>query len=190
MSGLTSSAARVRPMAKIDFGSMNRALDALRGPVRESLARRMLAAATKKVELEAKVRAKQNPRPRGVFNDRGSSASSMAPGTLSDAIYGAFDKKKSTETFFQYNVSWNASKAWWGKLKEFGWLQTDVIVYFEDSGQFSTLKGRRLAQPIRHPAQPFLAPAFDSTSPLLLGIMTNVGKRELPKLLREHTHAS
>jgi hypothetical protein len=177
-------------MAKIDFGSMNKGLDALAGPVRVSLARRILVAAGQQVRDEAKVRALQNPRPRGVFNEKGSSRSSESPGTLSESIYLAFDKKNSTETFFQYNVSWSDTKAWWGRLKEFGWLQTDVIVLNQTTGKFSTIKGRRLKQPIRHPAQPFLSPAFDATYPLLFGTMTQTARIELPRLLAEHANAS
>lgn len=175
-------------MVKVDLSSVDAGLAALAGPIRASLARRMLVAAGQDVRDEAKLRALQNPKPRGVFNE--SSRGSQDPGTLSRAVYLAYDKKKSTETFFQYNVSWNDTTAWWGKLKEFGWLQTNVIAYNNYRGTFYTVKGKKLKTPIRHPADPFLAPAYDTTLPTLFATMTKTGQRELPLLLAEYTNVS
>jgi hypothetical protein len=175
-------------MAKFDFGSMDKGLRNLAGPIRVSLARRMLVAAGQKVRDEAKVNARKDPKPRGVFNE--TSRGSAVPGTLANSIYLAFDKKNSTQTFFQYNVSWNDKSAWWGRLKEFGWVQTHVIVVNKKSGKWSTIKSRRLAKPRKHPAVPFLRPAFDTTRPELFPTMLASARKELPVLIAEHTNVS
>jgi hypothetical protein len=169
-------------MSRIDAG-----LTALAGPVRESLARRMLVAGGQEMRDEAK---RWVPTSVGPYNPK--SRGSQDAGTLRDAIYLAYDRRNSTELAFTYNISWNNTQAWWGKLVEFGYTQRYVTIYNKKLGVFQSLaKGRHgngvlRDTPKRIPGKPFIRPAYEITITKTLSIMAATGRVELPILLREH----
>lgn len=173
-----------------DFSSILKSLDALSGPVRESLARRMLVAGGREMRDEAK---RWVPTSVGPYNPN--SRGSQDAGTLRDAIYLAFDKRNSTDVTFTYNISWNSFEAWWGKLVEFGYTQRYVTIYNKKLGAFQSLakgrfgkggKGVLLAEPKRIEGKPFIRPAYEVSITRTLSIMAATGQVELPILLREH----
>ena len=172
---------------KFDMSGVEVGMTALAGPIKESLARRMLVAAGQEVRDEAK---RWVPTSVGPYNP--SSRGSQDAGTLRDAIYLAFDKRDSTDVSFTYNVSWNNSIAWWGKLVEFGYTQKFVVIYNKKLGAFQTLaKGKnngvlRPGGPKRIPGKPFMRPAYEIVIPKALSIMAATGRIELPILLKEH----
>lgn len=170
-----------RISARMDFGDMNASLERLAGAGRVSLARRMGVAGGTILRDEAKVNALQS-HARTSWTPNPNSRGSETPGTLADAIYLAFDKKGSSDTLHRYAVSWNAKKAWWGKLREFGYFQR-FRVYKDAQGVYHTTK-EKLPQPKRRPADPFLAPAFDAHLAAVKSAMIAAGKIELPKILR------
>lgn len=152
---------------------------------RESLGRRMAVAGGAIVRDEAKQRALQShARTAWVPNPR--SRGSESPGELADAIYLAFNRKETTDTRFVYSVSWNNQRAWWGKLREFGYFQRHAV-YKDQFGVYHTDKKRPLAQPKRRPARPFLAPAFDSTVNQVRDAMLVTAREEFPKLMAERS---
>lgn len=166
-------------MAKttLDLKGWQEGLEKLNGPMRESLARRMGVAGGEVLRDEAKLRAPISDPP---YNP--TSRGSSQPGTLRDAIYLAFDKKNSTATQFSYSISWNNAKAFWGRFIEFGWWQKYTIGRKPD-GTFYTDKSRPLKERIRHPAKPFLRPAFDAKIEVAKAAMIAKGREELPKIL-------
>lgn len=166
--------------AKIDLRSAVSGLDQLNGALRESLARRMAVSGGQILRDEAKARVPNTFT--GAHND--SSRGSQAPGTLRDAIYLAYNDRRSTQTMFTYSVSWNDKKAWWGKLIEFGhYLRYAYVI--DANGVYHTLKDRPLANPRWIEATPFLAPAYDASLQAVRAAMIERGKTELPILLRE-----
>jgi len=54
------------------------------------------------------------------FNIEGRKYGPFAPGTLRDSIYQAFSKDNSFKDVSTYHVSWNADKAPYGGMVEFG----------------------------------------------------------------------
>lgn len=165
--------------ASIDMSGAMAGLEALRGPGRESLMRKMLVEAG--VVLRDK--AKQNvaiSEPPYNPNSRGS----QQPGTLQRSIYLAFDKESSNATVFKYNISWNNKKAWWGKLIEFGYIRTHHVGV-DAQGNFYTDMSRPLDQPKPVSAKPFLRPALDGYGSIALNAGMQRGVAEFPKLLQE-----
>jgi hypothetical protein len=172
----------------LDTSGWDAAFAALEGPVRESLARTMGLTGAKELQEEAKINARQSyAETTWVYNEGGSSQSSPDPGTLADAIYAARNNKASTDHVFVYSVSWNNTKAWWGRLREFGYLMR-YAVYKDDKGMWHTIKDHPLATPKPMPAHPFLAPAFDAKIGVLASVMIDKGRSALPRILAEHTN--
>lgn len=166
--------------ADFDVSGWIEGLDKLAGPIRTSLARRMAVEGGVALRDEAKRWVQPSVGPYNP-NSRGS----QEAGQLRDAIYLAYDSEGSTDTVFTYHISWNAKKAWWGKLVEFGYFQRYVVYYNDKMGYFSTIKERRLDDPQWVPGKPFLRPAYDITRPKLVTIMVARGQKELPILLGE-----
>ena len=162
--------------ASLDTSGWSDAFAVLNGPLKESLARRMCVEGGVLMRDEAK---SQVARSQGPYTE--SSRGSHESGTLENSIYLVFDQAASSDTLFTYSVSWNAKQAWWGKLVEFGWIQTHKV-YMGKDGTWYTTK-TELAAPKHHAAHPFLRPAYDISFPQLAAVMTARGKRELPILL-------
>lgn len=160
--------------ATLDLSEWDRALDALDGPVKESLARRMAVEGGVLLRDAAKSNAAMAANEEGV----------PTRGVLSNAILLAFDKRNSTQTMFTYNVSWNSKKAPHGHLIEFGHWQTHVV-YKAPNGQWYTAKDKPLDNPKWIPARPFLGPTMDSYGNVAIRVMILRGQRELPILLGE-----
>lgn len=166
----------------VDLTSAIAGLDKLDGTMRESLARRMAVTGGRIIRDEAQLRALQshaktawipNPKSRG----------SESAGELADAIYVAFNEKLSTKTRFVYSVSWNNLKAWWGRLREFGYWQR-YRIWKDETGVYHTDKKHPLPEPRWHPADPFLAPAHDAKIQEAGQAMIARGAVEFPKLMR------
>lgn len=163
--------------ATFDSSEITKFFETLEGPARESLARRMGAAGGRVLRDEAKQRAPISDPPYNP-NSRGS----HQPGTLRDSIYLAFNTTNSSQTVFQYDVTW-PKVAYWGKFIEFGWIQKFYVGRNAD-GSFYTDKTRELKVPIRHPAKPFLRPAYDAAQGRAKAAIIETGKRELPRVLK------
>lgn len=171
--------------ANVDFGEWTTLFDRLQGAARESLARRMLVSGGKVLEAEAKMLARRptthvyNPASRG----------SQEAGQLADAIYLAFRDGESTQTTFKYSVSWNNQKAWWGKLREFGYY-VRYPYYIDKHGMYHTYhaeggkgKGTPLPKPHWVAPTPFLGPALN-VLPQVKIAMIERGREEVQKLLK------
>lgn len=165
--------------ADFDVSGWIDGLDKLAGPIRTSLGRRMAVEGGVALRDEAK---RWVPTSVGPYNPN--SRGSQEAGQLRDAIYLAFDSS-STEDVFTYTISWNAKKAWWGKLVEFGYHQRYLVLFDKERGYYTTVKEVPLDEPIQIEAKPFLRPAFDIMRPKLTKIMVTRGQRELPILLGE-----
>ena len=164
--------------AKVDLSDVLLRLDRL-GDKGVSLASRMAVSGGREIRDEAKLQVTESDPPYNPI-----SRGSQQPGTLRDAIYLAKNDDLTTASMIVYSISWNAKKAWWGKLKEFGWTQTHKIAYVEGADYFITTD-ELLAEPIRHPAQPFLASAYEISISRAYSAMIERGRKELPNLLRE-----
>lgn len=160
----------------LDAKEWDKAFSALGGPVRESLARRMLVSGGVVLRDAAASNARMAANKEGV----------ETRGKLANAIYLYYDKEDVTEHSFIYNISWNKRKAPHGHLIEFGHWMTHQV-YKGTNGEWYTLKDRPLDAPRWVAARPFLRPTFDSYSSVAIRVMIQRGREELPKLLREHT---
>lgn len=160
---------------KFDTSEWDSLFARLETTVKESLARRMLVAGGVVMRDEAK---------RWV---------PIEVGRLLNSIYLAFDRRNSSGTYFQYNISWNAKEAPHGHLIEFGhWMPWQVV--YLGNGVFKTLaqgKGGN-AKGVPHPAggkgkwipgKPFLRPAYDVSLPRAKNAMIETGRREVQILL-------
>ena len=165
---------------KHDFSSAIAGLDKLNGAFKQSLARRMGVEGGVALRDEAK---RWVPRSVGPYNPN--SRGTQEAYTLRNAIYLAFDKAGSSEDVIRYRVSWNAQKAWWGKLVEFEHYQRYQVYYNAKMGYYTTNKEVPLAAPRRIGPKPFLRPAYDIVEPKLLGIMVARGKEEFALLISE-----
>lgn len=160
------------------------ALDRLKGPARESLARRSAVAGGRVLRDEAKLLARTTTE--HVYNPE--SRGSHEAQTLADAIYLAYRDADSTATMFKYSVTWNAQQAWWGKLREFGYF-IRYPYYKDGNGMYHTYHGKssatphKLSEPHYVPAEPFLAPAMGAL-PRVKAAMIESLRTEFPKLLR------
>lgn len=163
--------------ARVDFTAVQAGFDLLNTEMKESLARRMGAAGARVLRDEAKARA---PVSDGEYNP--ASRGSQQPGTLRNSIYMAYNERLSSSTTHTYSVSWNAKKAWWGKLVEFGYYRR--FAWGKDAaGNWTTFKSMPLANPVRVPAKPFLGSAFDSHMLIARDAMIAAGKVALAELL-------
>ncbi len=163
--------------AKFDISNAISGLDKLKGPLKESLARRMGAGGGRVIRDEARTRAPvyTGPEPRN--------GGSWGRGVLQRATYVAYNKRASGPTQSVYSISWNSKEAFWGKFVEFGWTQKYRIFYDAAGDYFWTDTTQPLETPKRHPARPFLRPAFDATYRLAIERAIEVGRIEFPKLL-------
>jgi hypothetical protein len=160
----------------LDASAWTKAFDALGGPVRESLSRRMLVSGGVLIRDAAASMARQSANKEGV----------EARGLLASAMYLAYDTDAITSHSFTYKVSWNSRIAPHGHLIEFGHWLTHVV-YKASNGEWYTVKDKPLREPIWVAARPFLRPTFDSYGGTAIRVMIQRGQEELPQLLREHT---
>lgn len=166
--------------ADFDVSGWDVAFDQLAGPIRTSLARRMGVEGGVALRDEAKRWVQPSVGPYNP-NSRGS----QEAGQLREAIYLAFDEGNSSDVVFTYTISWNAKKAWWGKLVEFGYHQRYLVLFDKEKGYYSTVKEVPLSEPNFIPGKPFLRSSFTVMQPRLQSIMITRGQRELPILLGE-----
>lgn len=164
--------------SKVDFSGAVAGLQILRGPARESFARRVAVSGGRMVRNEAKLLAPKGEAEAQYTQPYGGSKN---PGLLADSIYVAYDEKGSSSTNFIYSVSWNHKRAPHGHLIEFGHWQPYRVVFDKSKGQWITLKDK--PRPKKIAARPFLGPAFDAVKPSLFTVMLHVAQREFPKLL-------
>lgn len=150
--------------AKADLSVVFDGLDKLGSSIKYSLARSMAVAGGQVVRDEAKTLAP------------------VESGRLKSAIYLAYRNEESTDTRIVYSISWNAEKAWYGKLIEFGHWQTHATYIGKDGNWHS---GKPLAVPKWKPARPFLRPALDATRSTMVQAMIQRGRERLPELLRD-----
>lgn len=161
------------------------AFAALKGPMKESLARRMCVSGGKVLEAEAKRNAARVP----VWKYNPTSFGSQKKGTLVRAIYLARNEKLTNTYQFTYSVSWNRKIAPYGKFVEFGYKQ--IYVVFKDrTGEYHTNKKILLKTPHKIPATSFLGKAFDSHVHIARDAMLERGREEFPKLLKEQSAAA
>lgn len=166
----------------IDLRPALAGLDALAGPIKTSMARRMGVAGGSLFRDEAKRRVPVGENGPYNINSRGS----QSPGQLRDAIYLAFDKENSTDTLVRYNVSWNNTKAWYGKLVEFGYHVRYRVRFSLTNMVFYTDKTSPLSTPLWVPGKAFLGSTYTAKLPTVGNVMVATGKAELPKLIAEH----
>lgn len=162
--------------ARLDTTQTDKAFAGLAGPVKESLARRMLVSGGVLLRDAAKSNALMGANKEGV----------EPRGVLAAAIYLARDTDAETKTMFAYTISWNARKAPHGHLVEFGHWRTHAV-YKAANGEWYTNKSQPLDAPVWVAARPFLRPTFDSYGGTAVRAMLQRGAEELPKLLREHS---
>jgi hypothetical protein len=163
---------------KLDSREWDKAFSALEGPVRESLARRMLVSGGVLLRDAAKSNARMPANKEGV----------ELRGVWADSMYLARDEEAENKTTFAYKVSWNATKAPHGHLLEFGHWMTHKV-YKASNGEWYTLKDHPLATPEWVAARPALRPTFDSYGNVAVRVMIQRGQKELPILLKEHTQS-
>lgn len=159
----------------LDNADWNAAFAALDGPVKTSLARRMLVSGGVVLRDAAKSNARM------AANIEGDDVR----GVLANAIYLAYDDEVKSENLFNYVISWNAKKAPHGHLVEFGHWITHAI-FKGSNGEWYTDKNQPLDKPRWVAARPFLRPTFDSYGNVAISAMIRRGQEELPILLAEH----
>ena len=147
--------------AKFDVSNLFNGLDRLEEK-KTSLARSMAVAAGKVIRDEAKLRAP------------------VKSGRLRDAIYLAYNEKKSTAEHVVYRVSWNSKLAPHGHLVEFGHWRTNAV-YVGKDGQWHGSRHRINARWV--PAHPFLRPAIEATHQRAREAMLARGRERFAELL-------
>lgn len=95
----------------------------------------------------------------GISNQMGPIAP-MAAGNLQRSIYQAYSKDESGKGYATYHASWNATKAPYGHLVEFGFVQRYEVTFDPKTKRFTTHRDRPLASPKQIAAKPFVRPAF------------------------------
>lgn len=175
----------------VDLSELLAGLDAL-GAVKESLARRMAVGAGVLVRDDAKERAPVGMP--GDYENPNRHETNTAPGSLREAIYLAYAPDRSNGGKVVYSVSWNAKKAYWGHMVEFG-VEMRFQAAYGTEGHFTISdkeglpnkrggKSRpRKGGPLIIKARPFLGPALDANLGKMLARALEVGRVELPKLL-------
>lgn len=159
----------------LDASEWEQAFTALEGPVRESLARRMLVEGGVLLRDASKSNARMAANKENV----------ETRGLLASAIYLVYEKEAETKVSFTYKISWNAKVAPHGHLIEFGHWMTHKV-YKASNGEWYTLKDQPLDTPKWVAARPFLRPTFDSYGNVAIRAMIMRGQKELPILLREY----
>lgn len=148
---------------KVDDSEVQAALSQLTGELAESLVRSMAVAGGRVIRDEARVRAP------------------VESGGLRDAIYVAYQDKRSTKETAVYSVSWNKVKAPHGHLLEFGHWQTRVA-YLSSDGKWYSGPAK---QPKWIAAKPFLRPALDAAGAHAQEAMADRARERLPELLSQ-----
>ena len=169
-----------RISAKVDFDQVQAALSYMAGPLKDSLAARMLVEGGVLLRDRAKALA---PLSDGPYNP--TSRGSQARGTLQSAYYLAKDSDNTTDEHKEYKVSWNARIAWWGKLVEFGYFRK-FKVHRNEQGEFYSV-GEELPQSEWKWVRPVapLANSISSHGKQAVAAMIERGRKELPELLKE-----
>ena len=152
------------------------------GEAQESIARTMGVAMGEVVRDEARLRAP-------VMDPQNAGTDGQRPGALRDAIYLAYDDKRSGQfqQRYQYTVSWNRKKFGQGHLLEFGhWLPYLYAQTFPE-GLFYTPKPEQPnpkgGNGFWVSARPFLGPAFDSKLPRLHSIAVQAGGARFKEIM-------
>lgn len=158
-----------------DDSSVQSALSRLDGSLAVSLARSMAVAGGQVLRDEAKLLAPEFDGSTALLGGANVDRPPV-PGQLRDAIYLAHSDTRSRNGVQTYSVTWNARKAPFGHLLEFGHWRYNVIVN-------GVPTKTRLAQPQWVAASPFLRPALDIASATALSAMIERGKQRLPELL-------
>lgn len=116
---------------RVDFSALDAQLDALQADALQALRPAAQAGAQvlydevrRRVPISIKAHSTKNK------------AQTYSPGNLRDAIYQVYSKDTSTVEKATYHISWNESKAFYGRFVEYGTVKTA--------------------------AQPFLRPAYDA----------------------------
>lgn len=170
---------------QLDMSGWDKTFAVLDGPLKDSLARRMLVEGGVLLRDKAKAAAPKSDGPYRAYPGHGSQRS-QASGTLAASIYLALDTDESViGKKYVYKVTWNNTKAWWGRLVEFGWWQTHEI-HRDRNGEFYTDMSKPLAEPKWHGPQPFLRPTIANYGAAAVDAMLERGRREFPELLKEH----
>ena len=168
--------------AVVDLSDVLAGLDRL-AEAKESIARSMGVAMGQEVRDEAKIRAP-------VLEPGNEGTDNQIPGVLRDAIYVAYDSRRSilNPNTYRYTVSWNSKKAPHGHLAEFGhWLPYLYAQTFPD-GRYYTPKPEQPNPTKRDEgfyvsAQPFLGPAFDAKLPRLRSIAMQAGESKFVEIM-------
>ena len=161
--------------AKLDTSQWEAAFAAMRGPVKESLMRRMLVEGGVLLRDAAKGNARMAANKEGV----------ETRGLLASSIYLVFDKQASSGSVYNYKISWNAKIAPHGHLLEFGHWQPHPV-YKGADGQWYTRKDILLDKPLWVAARMFLRPTMESYGNTAVRVAILRGQREFPKLMQEH----
>jgi hypothetical protein len=98
-------------------------------------------------------------------------------GNLARSIYQVYSKDQSGKDRDVYHVSWNARKAPHGHLVEYGYKQIYQVVKDRRTGEWITLKDRRLPQAKQVPPKPFVRPAMAKFPMALAAIESEFYKR-------------
>lgn len=164
--------------AKMDFSGWDEAFDALEGPAKESLARRMAVAGGKVLRDAAKREA--------LYADN--LVGEGRSGQLSDAIYLAYDSKNSTSNEFTYSVSWNSKKAFYGHMIEFGhWMPYDAYYNFKTNLWVTRKDQKREGQGLWVAARSFLRPTMDRYGNIAVRVMIDEGRKQFEVIMGELT---
>ena len=159
---------------KLDVTNWVMVFDALGGPLKESLARRMLVEGGVLLRDAAKGNARMAANKEGVD----------VRGLLAKSIYLVFDNDASNENSYTYKISWNSKMAPHGHLVEFGHWMTHKV-YKGADGNWYTRKDQPLPAPVWVSARPFLRPTMDSYAGTAIRAMILRGQREFPALMGE-----
>lgn len=159
----------------LDANEWDHAFKGMAGPVRESLARRML------VEGGVLLRDAAAGAARLAANKEGKEVR----GLWASAMRLVRTPEEENEHMFAYKVSWNSKVAPHGHLVEFGHWMTHKV-YKAANGEWYTLKDQPLDAPKWVAARPALGPTMDSYGATAIRVMILRGQRELPKLLMEY----
>lgn len=173
--------------AVVDLSDVLAGLDRL-AEAKESIARSMGVAMGQEVRDEAKIRAP-------VLEPGNEGTDNQMPGVLRDAIYVAYDSRRSilNPNTYRYTVSWNSKKAPHGHLAEFGHWMPYEYAKTEDGLYYTPIlnntgKGTQKGIPLGGngfwvSAQPFLGPAFDAKLPRLRSIAIQAGESKFVEIM-------
>lgn len=161
---------------KLDASGLDKAFAAMDGPIKESLARRMLVSGGVLLRDAAASNARMGANQEGV----------ETRGVLASAMRLVHTPESENDYTFAYKVSWNSKIAPHGHLVEFGHWMTHKV-YKASNGEWYTLKDQPLDAPVWVAARPFMRPTFDSYGSLAIKVMLQRGQEEWPKLAKENT---